>query len=155
MAERITKSHPIGLERFWSIYTDNFEMRNLYAKHIMFACSLPTSTSTWRSKHHNRPGGYMSGELKSENIKYRKAPTRRSHHPATDPQSSHHIQPSPRKILVLYTRLFYNTQKDPQDLQDHTTKTLLNQQDPHRLLFILECNYNRQPRLLPEISRRV
>jgi hypothetical protein len=27
--------------------------------------------------------------------------------------------------------------KDPQDHKDHTTKTLLNQQDPHRLLFIL------------------
>jgi hypothetical protein len=53
----------------------------------------------------------MSGELKSENINMEKAPTRRSHHPAKDPQSSHHIQPSPRKILVLYTRLFYNTRK--------------------------------------------
>jgi hypothetical protein len=31
--------------------------------------------------------------------------------PQQDPQSSHHIQPSPRKILVLYTRLFYNTRK--------------------------------------------
>jgi hypothetical protein len=59
----------------------------------------------------------MSGELKSENINRAKAPTRRSHHPAKDPQSSHDIQPSPRKILVLYTRLSYNTQKDPQDLQ--------------------------------------
>jgi hypothetical protein len=97
-AERITKSHPIGSERFWSVCNDNFEMRNLYAKNIMFACSLPTSTSTWRSEHRNGPAGYMSGELKSENIKYRKAPTRRSHYPAKDPQSSHHIQPNPRKI---------------------------------------------------------
>jgi hypothetical protein len=111
MAEKITKSHPIGSERFWSICTDNFEMWNLYAKNITFACSLPTSTSTWHSEHRNGPGGYMSGELKSENIKYRKAPTRRSHHPAKDPQSSRHIQPSPRKILLLYTRLFYNTRK--------------------------------------------
>jgi hypothetical protein len=54
---------------------NNFEIRNLYAKNIMFACSLPMSTSTWRSDHRNGPGGYMSGELKSENIKYRKAPT--------------------------------------------------------------------------------
>jgi hypothetical protein len=53
----------------------------------------------------------MSGELESENINMNKAPTPRSHHPAKDPQSSHHIQPSPRKILVLYTRLFYNTRK--------------------------------------------
>jgi hypothetical protein len=111
MAKRITKSHPIGSERFWSICTDNFEIRNLYAKNITFTCSLPMSTSTWCSDHRNGPGGYMSGELKSENIKYRKAPTRRSHYPAKDPQSSCHIQPSPRKILVLYTRLFYNTRK--------------------------------------------
>jgi hypothetical protein len=48
----------------------NFEIRNLYVKNIMFACSLPMSTSTWHSDHCNRPGGYMSGELKSENIKY-------------------------------------------------------------------------------------
>jgi hypothetical protein len=146
-AERITKSHPIGSERFWSVCTDNFEMRNLYAKNIMFACSLPTSTSTWRSEHRNGPGGYMSGELKSENIKYRKTPTRRSHHPAKDPQLSHHIQPSPRKILVLYTILERPSRP--------TTKTLLDQQDPHGLLFTLECNYNRRPPTLPEISRRV
>jgi hypothetical protein len=82
MAEKITKSHPIGSERFRSICANNFEIQNLYVKNIMFACSLPTSTSTWRSEHHNRPGGYMSGELKSENINIEKAPTQRSHHPA-------------------------------------------------------------------------
>jgi hypothetical protein len=54
---------------------NNFEIQNLYAKDITFACSLPMSTSTWHSDHRNGPGGYMSGELKSENIKYRKAPT--------------------------------------------------------------------------------
>jgi hypothetical protein len=59
----------------------------------------------------------MSGELKSENINTEKAPTRRSHHPAKDPQSSYHIQPSPRKILVLYTRLFYNTRKTYKTIQ--------------------------------------
>jgi hypothetical protein len=57
------------------------EMWNLYAKNIMFAWSLPTSTSTGNSDHCNRPGGYMSGELKSENINMKKAPTRKSHHP--------------------------------------------------------------------------
>jgi hypothetical protein len=121
MAERITKCHPIGSERFRSIWANNFEIRNLYAKNIMFACSLSMSTSTWRSDHRIRPGGYMSGELKSENINTEKAPTRRSHHPAKDPQSSHHIHPSPRKILALYTRLFYNTQKILKDLQPRPT----------------------------------
>jgi hypothetical protein len=75
MAERITRSHPIGLGTFWSICTDKFEIWNLYVKNIMFVYSLPTSTSTWHSNHYNGPGGYMSGELKSENIKYQKAPT--------------------------------------------------------------------------------
>jgi hypothetical protein len=70
MAKRITRSHPIGLGMFWSICTDNVEIQNLYAKNIMFVCSLPMSTSTWLSEHHNGPSGYISGELKSENIKY-------------------------------------------------------------------------------------
>jgi hypothetical protein len=143
MAERITRSHPIGLGTFWSICTNKFEIQNLYMKNIMFACPLPTSTSTWHSEHRNGPGGYMSGELKSENIKYRKAPTQRSDYSAKEPQSSHPIQPSPRKISVLYTRLFYDTQKTLKDRQDHTTKTLLDQQDTHGLLFTLEYNYNR------------
>jgi hypothetical protein len=75
IAERITRRYPIGLRMFQSICTDKFEIWNLYAKHIIFICSLPTLTSTWHSDHHNGPGGYMSGELKLENIKYRKAPT--------------------------------------------------------------------------------
>jgi hypothetical protein len=52
-----------------------FEIWNLYAKSITFACPLLMSTSTWCSDHHNRPGGYMSVELKSENINMEKAPT--------------------------------------------------------------------------------
>jgi hypothetical protein len=134
---------------------NNFEIRNLYAKNITFACSLPTSTSTWRSDHRIGPGGYMSGEPKSENINTEKAPTRRSHYRAKNVKSSHQIQPSSRKILLLYTRLFYKYSKDPQDLQDYTTKTLLDQQDPHGLLFTLERNYDRRPQILPEISNRV
>jgi hypothetical protein len=55
---------------------NNFKIQNLYAKYIMFACSLPTSTSTWHSDHRNGPGGYMSGELKPENIKISKKPPR-------------------------------------------------------------------------------
>jgi hypothetical protein len=102
-AEGITRGHLIGLGIFWSIYTDKFEIWNLYVKNNIFACSLPMSTSTWHSEYFNRPGGYMSGELKSENIKYQKAPTQRSYYLAKDPYSSHHRQPSPRKILVLYT----------------------------------------------------
>jgi hypothetical protein len=51
------------------------EIWNLYAKNIIFAWSLPISTSTWHSNHCNRPSGYMHGELKSENINKIKAPT--------------------------------------------------------------------------------
>jgi hypothetical protein len=127
-AEKITKSHPIGSERFRSIWTNKFKIRNLYVKHIIFACSLPTSTSTWRSDHRIRPGGYMSGELKSENINTEKAPTRRSDHPAKDLQSSQHIQPNPRKILVPYTQLLLQYSKDPQKNYNQdppqSTKTL-------------------------------
>jgi hypothetical protein len=116
-AERITKSYLIGSDRFWSICTDNFKMRNLYAKNILFACSLPTSTSTWHSEHRNGPGGYMSGELKSENIKYRTAPTQRSHHPAKDPQSSQsYTTKSQKDISTLYSTILQYS-KDPQDLQ--------------------------------------
>jgi hypothetical protein len=62
---------------------------------------------------------------------------------------------SQKDISTLYLTILQYS-KDPQDLQDHTTtKTLLNQQDPHGLLFTLECNYDRQPQTLPEISRRV
>jgi hypothetical protein len=70
IAERITRSYMIGLGIFWSICTNKLEIKNLYAKDIMFVCSLPTSTSTWYSNYHKGPGGYISGELKSENIKY-------------------------------------------------------------------------------------
>jgi hypothetical protein len=61
---------------------------------------------------------------------------------------------SQKDISTLYSTILQYS-KDPQYLQDHTTKTLLDQQDPHRLLFILECNYDRRPQMLPEISRRV
>jgi hypothetical protein len=111
----------------------------------MFACSLPMSTSTWYSDHCNGPSQYMSGELKLENIKYRKAPTRRSHHPAIRPTIVlSHTTKSQKDIHTLYLTILQYS-KDPQDLQDHTTKTLLNQQDPHGLLFILKYNYDQQP----------
>jgi hypothetical protein len=85
----------------------------------------------------------MSGELKSENIKYRKAPTKRSHYPAIRSTILPlHTTKSQKDISTLYSTILQYS-KDPQDPQDHTTKTLLNQQDPHRLLFILECNYDR------------
>jgi hypothetical protein len=73
--EKIPKSHPIGSEGFRSNSREFSEMWNLYAKNIMFACSLTTSTSTWCSDYCNGPSGYMSGELKSENINKKKAPT--------------------------------------------------------------------------------
>jgi hypothetical protein len=85
MAERITKYHQIGSEESWSVWMNNFKIWNLYTKHIMFAYSLPTLTSTWHSNDCNGPGGYMSGELKSENIQYQRAPTQRSHYPAPRP----------------------------------------------------------------------
>jgi hypothetical protein len=87
----------------------------------------------------------MSGELQSENITYRKALTQRSHHPATRPTIiPSHTTKSQKDIRTLYSTILQYL-KDPQDIQEHTTKTLLNQQDPHRLLFILEYNYDRQP----------
>jgi hypothetical protein len=142
MAERITKCYPIGSEGFWSIWMNNFKIRNLYVKNIIFACFLAISTSIWHSNHRNRPSGYMSGELKSENIKYRKAPTQRSHYLAIRSTIIPSYITKPRKIFILDTRLFLQYLKDPQDHKDHTTKTLLDQQDPYRLLFILECNFN-------------
>jgi hypothetical protein len=87
--ENITKSYLIGSEGFQSNSREFSKMQNLYAKNIMLACSLPMSTSTWHSNHHNGPGGYMSGELKSENINKEKAPTQQSHHPAKITQLSH------------------------------------------------------------------
>jgi hypothetical protein len=134
---------------------NNFEIRNLYAKNIMFACSLPTSTSTWHSDHCNRPGGYMSGELKLESIKYRKSPHSKKLLSSNKTYNHPIIYNKAQKdIRTLYSTILQYS-KDPQDHKDNTTKTLLDQQDPHGLLFILECNYNRQPRMLPEISRRV
>jgi hypothetical protein len=133
MAERITKSHLISSERFCSICPDKFEMWNLYVKIIMFAYSRPTSTSTWHSEYCNGPGVYMSGELKLENIKYRKAPTRRSHHLAKDPQSSYHIQPNPRKISVPYTRLFTILERPSRPIRPY------NQDPPQSTKTLTDC----------------
>jgi hypothetical protein len=47
-----------------------------------------------------------------------------------------------KDISILYSTILQYS-KDPQDVQDHTTKTILNQQDPHGLLFTLERNYDR------------
>jgi hypothetical protein len=92
MGEKITRSHRIGSERSQSISGKVFKMWKLYPKNVMFACSLPMSTSTWCSDHCNGPGAYMSGEFKSENINTKKAPTRQSHHPEKITQPSHRIQ---------------------------------------------------------------
>jgi hypothetical protein len=53
---------------FGVVLRELFEIQNFYVENITFVCSLLMSTSTWHSNHHNGPGGYMSGELKSENI---------------------------------------------------------------------------------------
>jgi hypothetical protein len=75
----------------------------------------------------------MSGELKSENINTEKAPTQRSHHPAKDPQSSHHIQPNPRTPL---------SERD-----HHISK-------PLQLLFCFVCRLRRLLLLSLEPSQR-
>jgi hypothetical protein len=143
MAERITKCYLISSKGFRSIWTNIFKIWNLYVKNIIFACSLPMSTSTWCSDHRNGPGGYMHVELKSENIKYRKAPTRRSHYPATRPTiiPSHTTQ-SQKDIRTLYSTILQYS-KDPQDHKTIQPTPSLNQQDPYEILFILECNYDR------------
>jgi hypothetical protein len=74
---------------FGAILREFSEIWNLYAKHIIFAYSLPTSTSTWYSDHCNGSGGYMSGELNSENIYKKKVPTQQSHHLAKITQLSY------------------------------------------------------------------
>jgi hypothetical protein len=105
---------------FGAILTEFSEMWNLYTKNIMFAYSLPTSTSTWHSDHYNGPGGYMSGELKSENINKKKAPTRQSHHPAKITPLSYQLQPRSRKILVKELRFPTKLQRPsrPKTLMD-------------------------------------
>jgi hypothetical protein len=135
MAEKITKYHPIGSETFLSVCMNIFEIWSLYVKNITFAYSLLTLTSTWHSNHHNGPGGYMCGELKSENINTEKAPTRRSHHPAQDhlnhPINYNYIR---SKILVKRTQVTIPLQN---------TKTLKRLKDPLRLQFT--CEYNKKP----------
>jgi hypothetical protein len=76
---------------FRAILGEFSEMWNLYAKNITFAYSLPTSTSTWRSDYHNGPGGYMSGELKSESINKEKPLLDKSYDPEKITQLSHQI----------------------------------------------------------------
>jgi hypothetical protein len=117
MAKKITKSHPIGSERFQIIWVNNLKIQNVYVKNIMFVYSLPMSTSTWRSDYHIGPGGYMSGELKLENINMENAPTQRSHHLA---QRS--------TIILSYTTKILQYSKDLQDLQPRPSlinKTLI------------------------------
>jgi hypothetical protein len=81
----------------------------------------------------------MSGELKSENINMEKAPTQRSHHLAKRfTIILSHSTKFQKDISTLYSTILQYL-KDP---QRPTSKTLLDQQDPHRLLFILKCNYD-------------
>jgi hypothetical protein len=68
MAEKNTKSHLICSEWFQSNPTECSEIWNLYVKNIIFAFSLPMSSSTWHCDHLNGPGRYLSVGLKLENI---------------------------------------------------------------------------------------
>jgi hypothetical protein len=82
----------------------------------------------------------MSGELKSENINMEKAPTQRSHQLAKRSTIiPSYTTKSKKDISTLYSTILQYS-KDPQRI---TTKTILNQQDPHGLLFTLEHNYDR------------
>jgi hypothetical protein len=65
----------------------------------------------------------MSGELKSENVNKKKAPTRQSHHPAKITQPSHRIQLHSRKILVKEIRFLYELQRPsrPKTLTDYSS----------------------------------
>jgi hypothetical protein len=119
------------------------ERWNLYAKNITFACSLAMSTITWHSNHRNGPGGYMSGELKSENINTEKAPTQQSHHPAKITQLSHRIPLYSRKILVKELRFPTNYK----DLQDPKTLT-----DCSSLLNATTTNLDRSLRQVGEFK---
>jgi hypothetical protein len=107
---------------FWNICTDDFKIQNLYVKNIMFAYSLPMSTSTWCSDHCNGPAGYISGELKSEKHKYGKSPHLKKPSSSTNhsnyPINYNYVQ---RKILVKRTQVTI-------PIQD--TKTLKDQQTP-------------------------
>jgi hypothetical protein len=85
-------------------------------KNIIFTYSLPMSTSTWHSDHHNGPSGYMSRELKLENIKYRKAPTQGSYYLAKRSTIILSYTTKSRKdISTLYLTILQYT-KDPPDL---------------------------------------
>jgi hypothetical protein len=131
IAERITKYHPIGSEEFWSIWVNNFKIWNLYVKNIMFVCSLLTTTSTWHSNQRNGPGGYMSGELKSENIKWKKAPTQRSHYPAIRPTIIPHTTKSSERysyLILDYFTILEKTLKTDKNIQPRLSlinKTLM------------------------------
>jgi hypothetical protein len=46
MTEKMTKAQPIGLEGFANGSREFAEMWNVYVKNIIFACSVPMSTST-------------------------------------------------------------------------------------------------------------
>jgi hypothetical protein len=80
ITKKITMSHLIGSEGFWSDSREFSEMWTLYVKNIIFAYSLPMSTSTWYSNYLNRPSRYMSRELQLENINKKRAPTWQSYH---------------------------------------------------------------------------
>jgi hypothetical protein len=94
-------------------------MWNLYVKNIIFAYSLPMSTNTWHSDHCNRPGGYMSGELKSENINKKKPPLNKAmiqQRSLNYPIEYNYIPEGyySKNLLVIKHDSFMNF-KDPQD----------------------------------------
>jgi hypothetical protein len=105
---------------------NNFEIWILNMTMIMFSYSLPTSTTTWYSDYCKGPGGYMSGELKSENIKYRKVPHLKKLLSSNKTYNCPIIYNKAQKdIHTLYLTILQYL-KDPEDHKGHTTKTLLN-----------------------------
>jgi hypothetical protein len=99
--------------------------------------------------------GIWVGSSSQKILNIKKAPTQGSYYLARRPTIVlSHTTKSQKDISTLHLTILQYL-KYPQDLQDYITKILLNQQDPHGLLFILKCNYDWQPQMLPEISRGV
>jgi hypothetical protein len=125
-------------------------MRKISCLHALYQ----RQTSTWHSDHRKWTWWVYEWGAQVRKYKISKSPhskkllsSNKTHnHPITYNQV-------PERYSYCIFDYFYS--KDSQDHKTIQPRPSSNQQDPHRLLFILECNYNRRPRVLPEISRRV